>query len=229
MKKIFLLVTCWILSNQGFCQQIGLNKFFCPFEVVSQNDTQNPVLIRADGYNAGLASIALNCNNSTATTLYSIWRGNSTSTYFGYDQLLNNLVIQAYNPTFKAIRINATNNFVAINTQYISPVLAQLEVNGTNKFGANGTVINSITKSTQIVNIPTISAGQTGTVILFLTGLAPLGSVVNISPDANLDPRIIIDYARVSATGVVDMVITNISPTNAVDPPAMNFHITVIN
>ena len=52
---------------------------------------------------------------------------------------------------------------------------------------------------------------------------------MSISPDAGLDPKLVIDYARVSASGVVDVVITNISPTFAVDPPSMNFHITVIN
>jgi hypothetical protein len=229
MKILFLLLSFGILSNQVFCQRVELSKTFYPLEVISQNDTQNPVLIAAESSNAGLATIALNCNNSTATTLYSIWRGNSTSTNFGYDQSLNNLVIQAYNPTFKAIRINAANNFVAINTATISPTLAQLEVRGTTIFGSNGTVINSITKRTITLDIPTISAGQTTTLTFLLISVAPLGSVVSISPDAGLDSKLVIDYARVSASGVVDVVITNISPTNAVDPPAMNFHITVIN
>jgi hypothetical protein len=229
MKHLFLLVTFWILSNQGFCQQIGLNKFFYPLEVISQNDTQNPVLIRADGNNAGLATIVINTNNSTATPNFIIGRNGSNSAIWGYNQLIDNLELRVNNQSFKTIRVNAANNFVAINYFNSSPTLAQLEVYGTTKLGANGTVLNSITKITKIMNISTISAGQTGTVTFILTGLAPLGSVVSISPDANLDPRIIIDYARVSVTGVVDMVITNISPTNAVDPPAMNFHITIIN
>jgi hypothetical protein len=229
MKNLFLLVTCWILSNQGFCQQIGFNKLFYPLEVVSQNDTQNPILIRADGYNAGLATIAINSNNSTATSQFTIGRNGSNSAIWAYNQLINNLEFRISNQTFRAIRVNAANNFVAINHFNASPSLAQLEVYGTTKLGSNGTVLNSITKITKILDITTISAGQTGTMTFILTGLAPLGSVVSISPDANLDPRIIIDYARVSATGVVDMVITNISLTNAVDPPSMNFHITVIN
>jgi hypothetical protein len=229
MKNLFLLVTCWILSNQGFCQQIGFNKLFYPLEIISQNDTQNPVLIRADGNNASLATIAINSNNSTATSQFTIGRNGSNSAVLSYNQSLNNLEFRVNNQSFKAIRINATNNFVAINHFNVSPTLAQLEVYGTTKLGSNGTVLNSITKITKILDITTISAGQTGTITFILTGLAPLGSVVSISPDANLDPRIIIDYVRVSATGVVDMVITNISLTNAVDPPSMNFHITVIN
>jgi hypothetical protein len=229
MKNLFLLVTCWILSNQGFCQQIGFNKLFYPLEIISQNDTQNPVLIRADGNNASLATIAINSNNSTATSQFTIGRNGSNSAVLSYNQSLNNLEFRVNNQSFKAIRINATNNFVAINHFNVSPTLAQLEVYGTTKLGSNGTVLNSITKITKILDITTISAGQTGTITFILTGLAPLGSVVSVSPDANLDPRIIIDYVRVSATGVVDMVITNISLTNAVDPPSMNFHITVIN
>lgn len=229
MKNLFLLLICWILSNQGFCQQIGFNKLFYPLEVVSQNDTQNPVLIQADGNNAGLAAIALNTNNSTATSNFTIGRAGSNAAIISYNQSIKNLEFRVSNQSFKAIRVNDANNFVAIANFNISPTLAQLEVSGTTKCGANGTVLNSITKRTITVDIPTIPASQTGTLTFFLTAVAPLGSVVNISPDAGLDPKIVIDYARVSATGVVDMVITNISPTFAVDPPAMNFHITIIN
>jgi hypothetical protein len=229
MKNLFLLLTFWIFSNQGFCQQIGFKKLFYPLEVVSQNDTPNPVLIQADGNNAGLAAIALNTNNSTATSNFTIGRAGSNAAIISYNQSINNLEFRVSNQSFRAIRVNAANNFVAIDNFNVSPTLAQLEVNGTTQLGSNGTALNSITKSTQMFNIPTIAAGQTGTMTFLLTNLAPLGSVVSISPDANLDPRIIIDYVRVSSSGIVDMVITNISPTNAVDPPAMNFHITVIN
>jgi hypothetical protein len=229
MKNVFLLLTCWILSNQGFCQQIGFNKLFYPLEVVSQNDTQNPVLIRADGNNAGLAAIAINTNNSTATSNFTIGRAGSNVAILSYNQKINNLEFRVSNQSFMAIRVNAANNFVAIDYINSSPTLAQLEVFGTTKCGANGTGLNSITKRTITLDIPTFSAGQTGTVTFFLTAVAPLGSVVSISPDAGLDPKLLIDYARVSATGVVEMVITNISPTFAVDPPSMNFHITVIN
>ena len=228
MKNLFLLLTCWTLSNYGFCQRIGLNKSFYPLEVVSQNDTQNPVLIRADGNNTGLAAIALNSNNTTATPYYAIGRNGSNSATFGYNQSINNLEFRVSNQTYMALRVNAANNFVAVNYFNASPTNAQFEVYGTTKLGTTGTVLNSITKSTIILDIPTISANQT-TTLTFLVLLAPMGSVVSISPDAGLDPRILIDYARVRATGIIDVVITNISPTNAIDPPAMNFHITVIN
>jgi hypothetical protein len=229
MKNLFLLLTCWILSNQGFCQQIGFKKIFYPLEVVSQNDTQNPVLIRADGNNAGLAAISINTNNSTATSNFTIGRAGSNAAIVSYNQAINNLEFRVSNQSFMAIRVNAANNFVAIDYFNASPTLAQLEVNGTTKCGANGTLLNSITKRTITFDIPTISAGQTTTLTFFLNTVAPLGSVVSISPDAGLDPKLVIDYARVSSSGVVDVVITNISPTNAVDPPSMNFHITVIN
>jgi hypothetical protein len=229
MKNLFLLLICWILSNQGFCQQIGFNKLFYPLEVVSQNDTPNPVLIQADGNNAGLATISLNTNNSTATSNFTIGRAGSNVAILSYNQKINNLEFRVSNQSFMAIRVNAANNFVAINYTNTSPTLAQFEVYGTTLCGANGTVLNSITKRTITLDIPTISAGQTTTLTFFLTTVAPLGSVVSISPDAGLDPKLVIDYARVSASGIVDVVITNISPTFAVDPPAMNFHITVIN
>jgi hypothetical protein len=229
MKNLFLLLICWTISNKGFCQQIGFNKLFYPLEVVSQNDTQNPVLIRADGNNSGLATIALNANNLTATTNYTIGRNGSNSAILSYEQTSNNLTLRVTNQQFMAIRVNAANNFVSINYFNASPTNAQLEVFGTTKLGANGLVLNSITKKTITSDIPTISAGQTTTLTFFLTTIAPLGSVVSISPDAGLDPKLVIDYAKVSASGVVDVVITNISPTFAVDPPSMNFHITVIN
>ena len=229
MKNLFLLSICWTMSNQGFCQRVGLNKLFFPLEVVSQNDTPNPVLIRADGNNTGLATIALNANNLTATTNYTLGRNGSNSAIFSYDQTINNLTFRVSNQPFMALRVNAANNFVAVNYFNSSPTLAQLEVNGTTQLGANATILNSITKKTVTMDIPTISAGQTTTLTFFLTTIAPLGSVVSISPDAGLDPKLVIDYARVSASGVVDVVITNISPTFAVDPPSMNFHITVIN
>lgn len=229
MKNLFFFLTCWILSNQGFCQQIGFNKLFYPLEVVSKNDTQNPVLIQADGNNAGLAAIAINTNNSTATSNFVIGRAGSNVAIVSYNQSINNLEFRVSNQPFMAIRVNAANNFVAIDNFNASPTLAQLEIYGTTKFGVIGTGLNSITKRTVTLDIPTISASQTTTLTFFLTAVAPLGSVVSISPDASLDPKLLIDYARVSATGVVEVVITNISPTFAVDPPSMNFHITVIN
>ncbi len=215
MKNLFLLLICWTMSNQGFCQRVGLNKLFFPLEVVSQNDTPNPVLIRADGNNTGLATIALNANNLTATTNYTLGRNGSNSAILSYDQTINNLTFRVSNQPFMAFRVNAANNFVPVNYFNASPNLAQLEVYGTTKCGADGTVMNSIIKRTITMDIPTISAGQTATLTFILSAVAPLGSVVSISPKANLDPKLVIDYARVSASGVVDVVITNISTTFA--------------
>ena len=227
MKNIILLIALIIISNLGFCQKIEFSKTFYPLAIISQNDTQNPVLIRADGSNSGLATIAINTNNSTATPAFTIGRNGSNWGTISYNQSLNTLDIRAASQSFMTIRVNPVNNFVTINAPN-APTNAQLDVNGTIKLGVNGTVLNRIYKTTFTLDFPTIAASQTSAMTFGVFNGTP-GSVVSVSPDITLDSKLIIAYAYVLQPGIAVLYITNISTTNAVDPPSMNFHATVIN
>jgi trimeric autotransporter adhesin len=119
------------------------------------------------------------------------------------------------------MRIDAAGN-VAINT--FSPA-ARLDVSGTVKLGAFGSVLNGILKNTVSINIPLLAAGaETTQTVTFFN--AAVGASVYVSPAAALT-GIVIAYARVSSAGNVEIKFVNTSAA-AVDPAAMNFFITVI-
>jgi hypothetical protein len=227
MKNAILIAFLFLRSNIGFCQRIELSKTFYPLAIISQNDTPNPVLIRVDGSNSGLATMAVNSNNSTGTPAFVIGRNGSNWGICSYNQSLNTLDMRVAAQSFMTIRVNPTNNFVTINAAN-APTIAQLDVNGTIKLGVNGTVLNKISKTTVILDFPTIAASQTSFMTFGVLN-ASIGSVVSISPDVALDSKLIIAYAYISQPHFVTVVITNISTTNAVDSPNMYFHATVIN
>ena len=211
-------------------QKISFSSIYSVMHVTSINDTQNPTLIQADGYDANLATIAVNATQPNAASSFIIGRGvvGSNSTKIFADPTLPVLRFTANVQLFPTISVKNSNSFVGINLgQSIQP-MAQLDVNGTVKLGNRGTVINSIIKGVINYDLPTIVATGNSSILFSANGLA-LGSAVSVSTDLALDPRIVIAYALVTQPNVVTIYITNISTTNAVDPPAMNFYVTAIN
>ena len=103
---------------------------------------------------------------------------------------------------------------------------AKLDVNGTIILGTNGTAITDIIKVTVIVDISNVVAGSTVTEQIPVTN-SNTGSSVFISPASALQNGLIIAYARVFAAGTVEVKFTNTTGAD-INPPAMNFHITVI-
>ena len=103
---------------------------------------------------------------------------------------------------------------------------AKLDVNGTAIIGTNGTVLTEVIKVTVNLDIIPMLAGGSA-LETFAVPNATLGSTAMISPAAALQSGIIIAYARVSAAGTVETRFIN-TTTGAINPPPMDFYITVI-
>ncbi len=227
--KILLLIFFGIsllLDSNG--QSIEFSKTFYPLKVSSINDTPNPTLIQADGKNASLATIAINATQSTAIPLFGIGRGGGTTTSFYANNQAPLLHIRVNAQLLQTFNINQINSFVGINLGYNAEPLAQLQVSGTAKLGTNGAALNTIIRGVINKDVPTIVASGTYVFAAGFLGLS-VGSAVSVSTDLALDPKLIIAYALVESTGIITIITTNISTTNAVDPPAMNFYLTTIN
>ena len=227
MKNLlFILFAISLLDVKG--QSIEFSTTIYALKVSSINDTQNPVLIQADGYNPTMATIAINATQSTAIPLFGIGRGSGTTTSIYANNLTPLLNIRVNSQLLQTFNISETNNFVGINLGFTTQPLAQLQINGTTKLGTNGTALNTIIKGVMNKDVPTIVASGTYGFTFGLLGLS-VGSAVSVSTDLALDPKLVIAYALVENPGIVIIYITNISTTNAVDPPAMNFYVTAIN
>jgi hypothetical protein len=115
------------------------------------------------------------------------------------------------------------NGNVGIGT--LNP-LAKLDVNGETKIGTNGTNLVEIIKVTRVGNIASTPAGVESTLTFVVTNAQP-GSTVYVSPSQNLPDGLIIAHALSEAANSVEVKFFNASNV-AVDPPSMNFYITVI-
>lgn len=101
----------------------------------------------------------------------------------------------------------------------------KLEINGTSKIGINGTAITEIIKVTRTANIFSTPAGTEST-LTFQIPNVQVGSTVYISPSINLPDGLIIAHS-LSALNSVEVKFFNASAVT-VDPPSMDFYITVI-
>ena len=102
---------------------------------------------------------------------------------------------------------------------------ATLDVNGTLRVGANGSIIHSILKQTIEVEIPAIAHGEEDMVeIEFPNCLSD--AAVYVSPATSMS-GLIIAYARVCTPGNVEVKFMNMN-TDMEAPMMMTFHISVI-
>lgn len=101
-----------------------------------------------------------------------------------------------YATTNERIRILGTGN-VGINT---SAPTATLDVNGTYKLGASGTVLTNVIKTTATVNETAFTGSKVAT--LTVTGATQNATVI-VNPRSALASTILIAYARVSAANTV--------------------------
>ncbi|WP_435356433.1 hypothetical protein [Emticicia sp. SJ17W-69] len=101
----------------------------------------------------------------------------------------------------------------------------KLEINGTSKIGINGTPITEIIKVTRTANIFSTPAGTEST-LTFQIPNVQVGSTVYISPSINLPDGLIIAHS-LSGLNFVEVKFFNASAVT-VDPPSMDFYITVI-
>lgn len=118
------------------------------------------------------------------------------------------------NPTFK-LHVNGT-----------AKINQSLEIDGTSKFGLNGTAIHEIIKVSStfdLINIP-----STGTITQLVTiNNAKAGSTVHVSPSSSLPDGIVLANARVSTTNTVEIKFSNIT-ASAINPPSIDYYVTII-
>jgi hypothetical protein len=125
------------------------------------------------------------------------------------------------------MRLNQNGN-LGIGT--ITPG-ATLDVNGTFNMGTNGTNLNAIIRATAVAPAATItvaaSGATTATTNFTVANAVVAGSIVNVSPTADLPNGVSIAYARVSAAGIVTVGFVNASATAATIPTTTTFNIIV--
>lgn len=138
--------------------------------------------------------------------------------FFGND---STVLIRAGGNTTR-ISVEANGN-VGVGT--LTPA-ARLDVNGTVKLGTNGSVLNEVIKATVNANLPSVAAGATHTQTFAVTNAATT-SAVGVSQGGSFNDGFVIASARVSAANTVEVRFVN-TAGSAYDPPAMDFHFTII-
>jgi hypothetical protein len=103
---------------------------------------------------------------------------------------------------------------------------ATFHVDGSIRIGDNGTNLTKIIKVGIAVDPGTISAGSYLDLDLDVAN-ATTGSVVYVSPSANLESGLIIAFSRVSAPGVVRVRLQNVSASN-INPSPTTFETIVV-
>lgn len=103
---------------------------------------------------------------------------------------------------------------------------AKLDVQGTVKLGTSGTVLNEIIKATVNLNLPSVAAGGTLAQSFTVTN-ATTTSAVAVSQAGSFNAGFIIASARVSAANTVEVRFVN-TAGGSYDPPAMDYHFTII-
>jgi hypothetical protein len=100
------------------------------------------------------------------------------------------------------------------------------EVDGSVRFGINGTSLQEMIKKTVNHDVSVVGIGNS-VVESFSVLNAATGSTVYVSPANALPDGLLIAYARVSSSGTVEVKFTNVGIAS-VDPAVMDFYITVI-
>lgn len=109
-----------------------------------------------------------------------------------------------------------------------SPVpSARLDVGADFKLGATGSINNALIKSTQNIDIGSIAANSELDVLVTVTNASTSNSAVFVSPVTDMEPGIIIAWARVSAAGTVKIRFRN-TTGSSIDPVAIDFVIAVL-
>lgn len=103
---------------------------------------------------------------------------------------------------------------------------AVIDVDGTYKMGTNGTVNTALIKDTVNINVGLVPGNGELDVTVALANVTTNG-VVSVSPAADINSGIIIAWARVSAAGTIKIRYRNLTGV-AIDPPAINYYIAVV-
>lgn len=133
------------------------------------------------------------------------------------------------------VGINTTNPSVALDVNGSVKISGALEAGefATNnlhvdqlKIGSTGTALTGIYRIGQMINLPSIPAGQEYVENITVDEAMP-AATVHVSPGSAMS-KVMIEYARVSNPGNVEIRFINMDSINGIDVPEMMFYITVI-
>jgi len=103
-----------------------------------------------------------------------------------------------------------------------------LDVNGTVRFGANGTTVSNIIKTTVSPSTAIfLNAGESVSMTLTVTGAATTATVA-VSPESALPDGLLIAYTRVPSANTVEVRFRNVNATGTIVLPVMAYYVTVI-
>ena len=103
---------------------------------------------------------------------------------------------------------------------------AVIDVDGTYKLGANGTINTALIKDTVSINVGSVPANGELDVTVALAN-ATVNGAVSVSPSADLDSGLIIAWARVLGAGVIKTRYRNLTGV-IINPVAINYYISVV-
>jgi hypothetical protein len=224
LVSIILVYVC-TFTPKAHGQFMGINTPvpLAPLHVTSNAIINSQLIIRADGDDPNFATIMVNAINPTAISGYSMLRNGIFGAMLGVNTL-NDFFVKVGTNTPNAIYAKASDNHVGINT---SNPLANLDVNGTVKLGANGTVFTNLIKGSFTLDVPSIAVNSS-LIQTFTVANATVGGVVSISPDVALPVGVLMCNARVSAANTVEVTFRNTSLTLQLNPISMAYHIAII-
>jgi hypothetical protein len=105
---------------------------------------------------------------------------------------------------------------------------ATVDVNGTFKLGASGTVLTNLIKTTVTgISIPSLLAGNGTTIVIPVAGVSLTNAAVIVVPTTDLNNGTVIAWAKVSGAGNVEIRINN-SGLALLGTQTVDFAITVI-
>ncbi len=104
---------------------------------------------------------------------------------------------------------------------------ATLQVNGSLRVGINGSNVNRILRASGGITVPLLLSGNSSVQTLAVANASTSSSVM-VSPSTELPDGLIIAYARVSASGTVEIKFTNASD-GSIPADTYNFYLTIIN
>ncbi len=195
------------LFNQGSSIGLGTQSPNTQLQIHSNNASTTRLQL-TNGTNNGFLNDGLLVGISQTTNHAHFIQQENRPLWFGTNDL-------------ERMRIDSVGN-VGINRT--NPT-AKLDVNGTVRIGASGSILTGILKSSIEVMIPTLPFVGEGVVDIPFPNAAP-GATVYVSPNSPMS-GILIAYAMVGVDGVVQVKFTNMGPSMAAPMPVV-LNITVI-
>ncbi len=182
----------------------------------------SPLAVFEYGNTFGNTAIQLMSNSNSDFSIYS----STDSTFNRSNITFNNDSSITFGTGTSSNRLRINNQgFVGIGIFTPEP-LAKLDVNGTFKLGANGSVNTALIKDTVNIDVVSIAANSFQDVTVTLAG-ATVNGAVSVSPAADIPSGVIIAWARVSAANTIKIRFNNVT-SSAINPAAINYFVSVV-